>query len=86
MFQRFEVLNGQRDSCESQLTLNWVQGLTPEKIRGYAKKHKLDPRDFGVAPERPKVLTCGSDDHMGIFAGQCGSQLMIPNLQQRLGS
>ncbi len=86
MFQRFEVLNGQRDLWQSTLTLNWVQGLTPDKIRSYAKKHKLDPRDFGVDPEKPKVLAGGSDDHMGIFAGQCGSQLMIPNLQQRLRS
>lgn len=84
MFQRFEVLNGQRDLWQSTLTLNWIQSLTPEKIYGYARKHKLDPRDFGVDPELPKSLAGGSDDHMGIFAGQCGTQLMIPNLQERL--
>ena len=84
MFQRFEVLNGQRDLWQSTLTLNWVQGLTPEKIHAYARKHKLNPQDFGVNPECPKYLAGGSDDHMGIFAGQCGTRLMIPNLQQRL--
>jgi len=84
MFQRFEVLNGQRDLWQSTLTLNWVQSLTPEKIYAYAKKHKLNPRDFGVNPEIPKALAGGSDDHMGIFAGQCGTRLMVPNLQQRL--
>jgi glycosyltransferase involved in cell wall biosynthesis len=84
MFQRFEVLNGQRDLWQSTLTLNWVQTLTPEKIQHYARKHKLDPRDFGVDPYAPKALAGGSDDHMGLFAGHCGTQLMIPDLQQRL--
>ncbi len=84
MFQRFEVLNGQRDLWQSTLTLNWAQSLTPERIYAYAKKHRLNPRDFGVDPEAPKILVGGSDDHMGIFAGQCGTRLMVPNLQQRL--
>lgn len=84
MFQRFEVLNGQRDLWQSTLTLNWVQSLTPAKIRAWAKKHRLNPEDFGVDPDQPKVLTGGSDDHMGIFAGQCGSYLMVPDLQERL--
>jgi glycosyltransferase involved in cell wall biosynthesis len=86
MFQRFEVLNGQRDLWQSVLTLNWAQSLTPEKIQRYAKKHRLNPADFGVDTSRPKILTGGSDDHMGIFAGQCGSNLYIPNLAERLRS
>lgn len=65
MFQRFEVLNGQRDLWQSVLTLNWAQSLTAEKILGYAEKHNLDPAEFGVDPYRAKILTGGSDDHMG---------------------
>ncbi|AFP30548.1 glycosyltransferase [Marinobacter sp. BSs20148] len=84
MFWRFEVLNGQRDLWQSVLTLNWVQSLTPERIRAYASKHKLDPAEFGVNPDKPKVMTGGSDDHTGIFAGLCGSQLYLPDLQKRL--
>ncbi len=84
MFQRFEVLNGQRDLWQSVLTLNWAQSLTPEKIVAYAKKHHLNPVDFGVDPNKAKILTGGSDDHTGIFAGQCGSNLYIPNLAKRL--
>lgn len=84
MFQRFEVLNGQRDLWQSTLTLNWVQSLTPAKIRAYARKHQLNPAEFGVDPDQPKVLTGGSDDHMGLFAGQCGSYLYVPNLRERL--
>lgn len=84
IFARFEVLNGQRDLWQSVLTLNWVQSLSPQKILGYAKKHKLDPAEFGVDPHQPKVLTGGSDDHTGIFAGQCGSYLYVDNLAKRL--
>lgn len=84
MFQRFEVLNGQRDVWQSVLTLNWAQQLNEERISHYAVKHGLNPGDFGVEPARAKVLTGGSDDHMGIFAGQCGSQLWVPDLKRRL--
>ena len=84
MFSRFEVLNGQRDVWQSMLTLRWARGLTEEKVHSYAKKHNLNPADFGVDPARAKILTGGSDDHMGIFAGQSGSQLWIPNLEERL--
>ncbi|MDP5132271.1 MAG: glycosyltransferase [Paraglaciecola sp.] len=84
MFSRFEVLNGQRDLWQSVLTLNWVQSLTPEKIKQYALRHNLNPVTFGVDPKKPKILTGGSDDHTGIFAGQCGSYLYVPNLQEKL--
>lgn len=84
IFQRFEVLNGQRDLWQSVLTLNWARSLTARKIKRYARKHNLNPAEFGVDPDKPKVLTGGSDDHTGIFAGQCGSILYIPNLQERL--
>ena len=84
MFQRFEVVNGQRDQWQSVLTLKWVKSLSADKIRQYGRMHELDPADFGVDPERPKILSGGSDDHMGIFAGQSGSYLYVPNLKQRL--
>lgn len=84
MFQRFEVLNGQRDLWQSVLTLNWAESLTPEKIMSYARKHNLDPTEFAVDPYRPKILTGGSDCHMGIFAGQCGTYLYVPDLQEKL--
>ena len=83
MFQRFEVLNGQRDLWQSVLTLRWVESLSEEKILRYAKKHNLNPADFGVDPARPKILSGGSDDHMGIFAGSCGTRLYVPDLARR---
>ena len=83
IFQRFEVLNGNRDVWQSMLVLNWARGLTQEKLERYSRKHHLDPKDFGVAIDRPKVLAGGSDDHMGIMAGTCGSFLHVPDLAQR---
>jgi glycosyltransferase involved in cell wall biosynthesis len=83
LFQRFEVLNGQRDQWQSVLTLNWAQDLDAEKVERYARRHRLDPADFGVDPAQPKVLTGGSDCHMGIFAGKCGSWLHVPDLAER---
>ncbi len=84
VFQRFEVLNGQRDLWQSLLTMHWLQGLTPEKVAEYADRHHIEPAEFGVDVTMPKVLTGGSDDHNGIFAGTCGSRLHVPNLRQRL--
>lgn len=84
LFQRFEVLNGQRDQWQSVLTLNWLQSLTPDKIHQYAEKHNLNPDNYGVDPNKPKSMTGGSDCHMGIFAGTSGTLVHIPNLQQRL--
>ena len=84
LFERFEVVNGQRDLWQSVLTLNWVRSLSPEKIKHYAEKHQLNPAEFGVDPNKPKALSGGSDDHMGIFAGECGSMLYVENLEERL--
>ncbi len=83
MFQRFEVLNGQRDVWQSVLVKNWARGLTEERLHRYSRTHKLNPADFGVQVQRPKILTGGSDDHMGLSAGQSGSHLWVPDLLRR---
>ncbi|MFK5984395.1 MAG: glycosyltransferase [Pseudomonadota bacterium] len=84
MFQRYEVINGQRDQWQSILTLDWTQTLTEEVIVNNAKKHNLNPEDFNVSPSQAKILTGGSDDHMGMFAGQSGTNLYVPNLTSQL--
>ncbi|MEE4277334.1 MAG: glycosyltransferase [Halieaceae bacterium] len=84
MFQRLEVLNGQRDLWQSTLTLAWTQQLTPERLSDYARRHGIRPEDFGVDIEAPKVLTGGSDCHTGLFAGQSGTRLYVPDLAVRL--
>lgn len=85
MFERFEVLNGQRGVWQNMLTKEWVESLTPELIDSYALKHKLDPKEFCFDPYN-KRMTGGSDDHNGLFAGQCGTLLPVHNLHKRLAA
>ncbi|MBR9884182.1 MAG: glycosyltransferase [Oceanospirillales bacterium] len=83
LFERFEVLNGQRGYWQNLLTLRWIESLTPERIDGWSRKHGINPREYCRDPYR-KTLTGGSDDHNGLFAGRCGTLLNVPNLKQRL--
>ena len=85
MFERFEVLNGQRGVWQNSLTRDWVNSLTPDYIDQCAVKLGLDPNDFCFDPYR-KRMTGGSDDHFGQFAGSCGTLLPIRNLKERIAS
>lgn len=84
MFQRFEVLNGQRDAWQSALTLRWVRTATSKKMHALVKEYGVDPSVYGVDPNLPKAITGGSDDHLGLFAGESGTYLHVPNLKARL--
>ena len=81
LFERFEVLNGQRDLWQNMLTVEWLQSITPEKLEMWGRKHGIRPDEFCRDPYH-KRMTGGSDDHMGIFAGSCGSLLHVPNLKE----
>ena len=83
IFERFETLNGQRDTWQNLLVKEWIEQITPETIDRYAKEFGFDPREYCVDPYK-KSLTGGSDSHMGFFAGMTGSLLHVPNLQTRL--
>ncbi|MFA6734931.1 MAG: glycosyltransferase, partial [Sphaerochaetaceae bacterium] len=85
LFERFEVLNGQRASYQNLLVSRWVDSLTEEKIRDLSRKHGLDPFRFCVEPFRKRVFG-GSDDHFSLFAGLSGTRLHIPDLARRLKS
>lgn len=83
IFERFEVLNGQRDTWQNLLVKHWIESLTPETITKHAKQYDIDPFDYCRNPYK-KSLTGGSDSHMGIFSGQTGTYLHVPNLAERL--
>ncbi len=76
LFERFEVLNGQRGYWQNALTHAWVESLTEERIEEYGRRHGLNPTDFCRHPFR-KQMSGGSDDHNGIFAGHCGTQIHL---------
>ncbi|MCL2100085.1 MAG: glycosyltransferase [Fibromonadales bacterium] len=83
LFERFEMLNGQRDTWQNILVKEWVEQMTPEMIDQYAKEFDINPLDYCTDPYR-KFMSGGSDCHMGIFAGATGSYLHVPNLAERL--
>jgi len=78
LFERFEVLNGQRDVWQNLLTMKWLESLSPNDIDNLAIKHQINPNDFCHDPYT-KRFAGGSDDHMGIFAGSCGTILEVPS-------
>jgi glycosyltransferase involved in cell wall biosynthesis len=85
LFERFEVLNGQRDSWQNILVKEWVKQMSPEKIDRYAKEFNINPKDYCANPYS-KFISGGSDCHMGMFAGATGTYLHIPNLAEKLKS
>jgi len=84
IFERFEVVNGQRDTWQNLLVKEWLESLTPEIIDSSAKKFSIDPLQYCKDPYR-KVYTGGSDSHNALFAGLTGSYLHVPGLEQKLG-
>lgn len=83
LFERFEVLNGQRNTWQNMLVKNWISSLTPDVIDRDAKRFDIDLTRYSNRPYQ-KTMSGGSDDHMGIFAGHSGSYLHVPNLKERL--
>lgn len=82
LFERFEALNGQRDTWQNMLVRTWIENLTEEKIDDYSRQFSIDPGRYCRLPYR-KTLTGGSDSHMGIFSGLTGSRLFVPGLEEK---
>ena len=81
LFERFEVLNGQRDVWQNYLTTKWLHSLTEEKIEEYSRKFHINPLEYN-RNRLPKKFTGGSDDHMGLFAGNTGTRFVIDSQQR----
>ena len=83
VFERFEMLNGQRDTWQNMLVKTWIEDVTSEKITQLSEKFDIDPKQYCRDPYK-KSFSGGSDSHMGFFAGLTGSYLYVPDLQERL--
>jgi len=83
LFERFEMLNGQRDTWQNMLVKEWIDTATPDKIEQLSLEFGIDPHTYCRNPYK-KSLSGGSDSHMGFFSGLTGTYLYIPKLQQRL--
>ena len=83
IFERFEVLNGQRDTWQNMLVKAWLESITPEMIDQFANETGIDPSKYCRNPYK-KSMSGGSDSHMGIFSGMTGTYLHVPDLKTRL--
>jgi glycosyltransferase involved in cell wall biosynthesis len=82
LFERVEVLNGQRDTWQNLLVKTWIESLTPDIINDYAERFRINLSLYCKDPYK-KSFSGGSDSHMGIFSGMTGSWLYIPDLHKR---
>ena len=64
MFNRFEGINGSRDSRACDIGNAIFNSLTPEAIHEMSERHEIKP--VGLEPWN-KTLTGGSDDHGGLY-------------------
>ncbi len=85
LFERFEGVNGQRDSWQNILTVSWLQGLDEEGIAAASRRTGIAPGTYCRNP-LSKRITGGSDCHMGIFAGSTGTLLRVPGWRAQGGS
>jgi predicted metal-dependent phosphoesterase TrpH len=67
VFDRFEVLNGQREPWSNLLALAWVNSFSEEKCASVERRFGLKRADFCCLKE--KALTGGSDDHYALYTG-----------------
>ncbi|MDP2724305.1 MAG: glycosyltransferase [Bacteroidales bacterium] len=82
VFERFEVINGQRDTWQNLLVKSWIESLTPAVLESNSYLSGIKPTDFCRHSYR-KTMTGGSDSHMGIFTGLSGTYLHVPDLEER---
>lgn len=85
VFERFEVINGQKDSWQNLLVKKWVESMGENTIEKNEKKFGIKASDFCRAPYSRRMYG-GSDSHMGIFTGLTGTRLYVNDLQNRLKS
>jgi glycosyltransferase involved in cell wall biosynthesis len=83
VFERFEVMNGQRDTWQNMLAKIFVDTLKRDNIDALAKKFKIPPDRYCKNPYK-KSMAGGSDSHMGIFTGLTGTRLHIEDLSEKL--
>ena len=67
LFRVFEGRNGNREPLAQEVLGRILSSLTPAKIDELANRHDLAPTH---ADAHRKVLTGGSDDHGGLYAGR----------------
>ncbi|MBF0117508.1 MAG: glycosyltransferase [Desulfobacterales bacterium] len=83
IFERFEVINGQRDTWQNMLVKEWLKNLTEERLNQISERVNIPPARYCRNPYK-KSMSGGSDCHMGIFTGLTGTLLHVENLKENL--
>ncbi len=83
VFERFEVINGQRDTWQNMLVKVWIESYSKQQLDALSEKYGIDPRVY-CRDSYAKTFFAGSDSHMGLFAGTTGSYLLIENLSEKI--
>lgn len=83
IFERFEVINGQRDTWQNLLVKKWVESMSKSNIEKYEKKFGIKSSDYCRNPSGRRMFG-GSDSHMGIFTGLTGTRLYLNKLNERV--
>ncbi|MCL1911106.1 MAG: glycosyltransferase [Leptospirales bacterium] len=84
VFDNIEIINGRRDARHTLLLKN-LASMKKAEIDALIKKYKLNIEDYTRDPYR-KNFSGGSDSRNGLFAGETGTRLYIPDLAQKLKS
>ena len=66
LFERFEVLNGQRDSWQNLLAVEWLEAMTPDRIDEIARREGIEPDRFCADPYSKRF--CGGSGRPGRIA------------------
>ena len=66
LFNRFEAINGARDSRAGEIVSAVMENITEKQLLQMQRRHGIEPS--GEKPWK-KVFTGGSDDHGGVFIG-----------------
>lgn len=83
LFSHFEVINGQRNSWQNLITINWLNSFTEEKIDRISRKYPVNIADLCDNPSSA-IMVGGSDDHMGLFAGSTGTYIRIDDFHESM--
>ncbi|MCL1833146.1 MAG: glycosyltransferase [Leptospirales bacterium] len=85
IFERYEVINGQRDSWQNLLVKKWVESMKAGALEKYEKKFGIKTSDY-CRNKYSRNIYGGSDSHMGIFAGLTGTRFYVKDAQKKLKS
>ncbi|MDR3237529.1 MAG: glycosyltransferase [Spirochaetia bacterium] len=85
IFENFEAVNGSRSIRQNLMVKEFAAGITKKTTDILAKKFKIHPEEYTRDPYK-KNFAGGSDSGTGLFAGETGTRLYVPNLSERLKS